>query len=158
MSKEQSALLAQRLREVILDGDWVANTNLKALLSDVRYEQAIISYQNLNSIAALTFHVNYYIEGVLNVLEGGTLDIRDKYSFDLPDLTSEEDWKALTGKLWSNTEKFANCVARMNDEKLNEPFVDQRYGNYQRNIEGMIEHCYYHLGQVSLLKKLTPES
>ncbi|HBC04915.1 MAG TPA: DUF1572 domain-containing protein, partial [Aequorivita sp.] len=43
------------------------------------------------------------------------------------------------------------------DEKLNEIFADEKYGTYQRNIEGMIEHCYYHLGQISLLKKLTAD-
>ncbi len=32
----------------------------------------------------LTQHVNYYISGVLNVFDGGTLDIRDKLSFDFP--------------------------------------------------------------------------
>jgi len=35
------------------------------------------------SIAALTFHINYYVAGVLNVFQGGKLEIRDKYSFDM---------------------------------------------------------------------------
>ena len=33
-------------------------------------------------------------------------------------------------------------------------FVDQKYGDYQRNIDLMIEHAYYHLGQILILKKL----
>ena len=40
------------------------------------------------------------------------------------------------------------------DEKLDEPFVKEQYGSCRRNIEGMIEYCYYHLGQISLIKKL----
>ena len=43
------------------------------------------------------------------------------------------------------------------DEKLEEIFVNEKYGTYKRNIEGMIEHCYYHLGQISLIKKMIIE-
>jgi hypothetical protein len=42
----------------------------------------------------------------------------------------------------------------MPEGKLNEVFVDEKYGTYQRNIGGMIEHSYYHLGQIVLLKKI----
>ena len=42
----------------------------------------------------------------------------------------------------------------MSNEKFNEPFVDEKYGLYLRNIDGMIEHSYYHLGQISLINKL----
>jgi len=46
----------------------------------------------------------------------------------------------------------------MSDQKLEEIFVDKKYGSYRRNIEGMIEHGYYHLGQISLLVKLLSQS
>jgi len=42
----------------------------------------------------------------------------------------------------------------MPDSKINEVFVNEKYGTYLRNIDGMIEHCYYHLGQITLIKKL----
>ena len=42
----------------------------------------------------------------------------------------------------------------MPDEKLSEVFVDEKYGTYERNINLMIEHCYYHLGQILIIKKL----
>ena len=45
----------------------------------------------------------------------------------------------------------------MTEEKLEEIFVDEKYGTYKRNIEGMIEHCYYHLGQISLINKMIKE-
>ena len=60
--------------------------------------------------------------------------------------------------MWTNAEKFANQVELMSDEKLEEIFVDEKYGNYRRNIEGVIEHSYYHLGQISLIKKMMKES
>lgn len=46
----------------------------------------------------------------------------------------------------------------MDSAKLDEPFVDEKYGSYLRNIEGVIEHSYYHLGQVVLVKKMVLEA
>ncbi len=149
-----SIQLANRFREVILNGTWVANTNLKAQLADVDWMQATHKIGNLNTIAALTFHLHYYIGGILNVLKGGSLDIRDKYSFDMPPVTSEDDWQNLLSKLWRDAEMFAEKVEQLPLEQLDAYFVDPKYGNYRRNIDGMIEHSYYHLGQISLIKKL----
>lgn len=92
--------------------------------------------------------------GILNVFEGGTLDIRDKYSFDLPEIKIEADWIKLVNDFLSNSEKFVEYVEQMDNNTLDQPFVDEKYGSYLRNIEGVIEHSYYHLGQISLIKKM----
>ena len=153
-SKSFSIQLANRIKEVVLNGKWVANTNLQDTLEDLSLEEAQKAMGNHNTIAALTFHIQYYISGVLNVFEGGQLEIRDKYSFDMPVMTSEEEWQSLKSKLFTNTELFASHVASMDQQQLGQPFVDEKYGTYQRNIEGMIEHCYYHLGQIVLIRKM----
>jgi len=149
-----SLQLAKRFREVILDGKWIANTNFKDQLSDISWEQATKKIADLNTIAMLTFHIDYYIAGLINVFEGGDLEIRDKYSFDLPPVESQLQWEELLHKLWSDSEKFADLLEKIPDSKMNEVFVDEKYGTYLRNIDGMIEHAYYHLGQISLIKKL----
>lgn len=154
----RSKQLADRFREVILNGTWIANTNFKDQLAQVNWEQATTKIGSLNTIAALTFHINYYIGGVLQVLEGGPLEIRDKFSFDLPPIQSATDWEALKQDLWSNAEKFAQQLEALPDEKLEEVFVKKEYGTYLRNIDGMIEHSYYHLGQVSLIRKMVLEN
>ncbi|RKN78520.1 DinB family protein [Ulvibacterium marinum] len=151
---KSSIQLANRFREVILNGKWIANTNVQDQLRNVTLEQAVTEIDNLNTIAKLTFHLNYYISGVLNVFEGGNLEIRDKFSFDLPKMNSEQEWSDLTTNLFSNAEKFANHVEHMSEEKLNAEFVNTDYGDFRRNIEGMIEHSYYHLGQIVLLRKM----
>lgn len=151
---ENSNQIAKRFREVLLDGKWIANTNYKDLLSSVTWQQATTKTGSLNTIAALAYHINYYIAGILNVFEGGALEIRDKYSFDLPKIESQKDWDRFLNEMWSNAEKFANHVELMPDKKLEKAFVNKKYGHYRRNIEGVIEHSYYHLGQISLLKKI----
>jgi hypothetical protein len=146
--------IANRLREVLLNGKWIANTNFKEQVVSVSWEQAIQKVDNLNTIALLTFHINYYLGGLLNVFNGGKLEIKDKYSFDLPEIKSERDWNTLVKDFVNNAEMFANHVEQMDENILDQPFVDEKYGSYLRNIEGVIEHSYYHLGQVSLIKKL----
>ena len=150
----QSNDLANRFREVTLNGTWIANTNLKALIHDINLKDATKKNDQLNTIAQLTFHLGYYISGVLQVLEGGTLDIKDQYSFDMPALVTENDWKKLRYKVLSDAEQFARRVSALSEHQLKQIFVDKKYGSYKRNIEGVIEHCYYHLGQISLIKKM----
>lgn len=147
-----------RFREVHLDGVWVVSTNLKAQLSNVTWEQATTKIGSLNTIADLAFHINYYVAGVLNVFQGGTLDIRDKFSFNGPPIESQKDWEKLLRKMWDDAEQFAKSVEEMSDKKLNGVFVKEEYGNYHRNIDVLIEHTYYHLGQIVLLKKLITET
>jgi len=146
--------LAKRFREVLLDGKWIANTNFKDQLSDVIWEQATTKIDSLNTIAMLTFHIDYYIAGLVNVFEGGNLEIKDQFSFDLPPIESQQQWENLLNKLWQDSEKFATLLEQIPDSKLDEVFVDEKYGTYQRNIDGMIEHAYYHLGQITLIKKM----
>jgi len=150
--------MANRFREVMLNGQWIANTNYKDQLTNVSFKQANTKISSLNTIAELTFHVNYYIAGMLNVFEGGKLEIKDKYSFDMPSIKSQEDWKKMVTSLNTNAEKFAHLIELLPDKKLDEVFFDKKYGTYQRNIEAMIEHNYYHLGQVSLIKKMILET
>ncbi|MBK7869760.1 MAG: DUF1572 domain-containing protein [Saprospiraceae bacterium] len=155
---ENSRQLASRFREVLLNGKWIANTNYKDQLSTLTWNQAIYKIGSLNTIAALTYHINYYIAGILNVFEGGGLEIRDKYSFDLPEIRSKEDWENLLNNLLTNSEKFATHIELMSAEKLEATFIDEQYGTYRRNIEGVIEHSYYHLGQISLINKMIKDS
>ncbi|MCK7590001.1 DUF1572 domain-containing protein [Subsaxibacter sp. CAU 1640] len=150
----QSSQLANRFREVILNGKWVANTNFKEQVSNVTLDDATKKIGSLNTIALLTFHIHYYVAGVLKVLEGGSLEISDKFSFDIKPNFSKDDWELLKSNLWNDAERFATLVEQIPDSKLNDVFVDAKYGTYLRNIDGMIEHCYYHLGQIVLIKKL----
>jgi hypothetical protein len=146
--------LAKRFREVILDGIWVANTNYKDQLTATGWEMATTSFNSLNTIAVLAQHIHYYINGIKNVFEGGNLEIKDKYSFDFAPIQSKADWEDFLSRFWKDAEAFASLIEQMPEEKLSEVFVDEKYGTVQRNIDGMIEHSYYHLGQIVLLKKI----
>jgi hypothetical protein len=87
-------------------------------------------------------------------LEGEPLKAKDSDSFDHPPIQSREDWEKLVSKLWKDAELFASLVEQLPESKLEETFVEKKYGSYYRNIQGIIEHSYYHLGQIVLINKL----
>ncbi len=151
---QRNIILSQRLREVFFDGKWIANTNYREQISDVTLHQANYKIHDLNSIALLTFHINYYLEGLLQVFHGGPLVISDRYSFDMPVITTEKEWNDLKVNFLSNAEAFSKKVECLPNALLDEVFVNEKYGTYLRNIEAVIEHSYYHLGQVVLIKKM----
>ena len=151
---QRNSILANRLREVLLDGLWIANTNYKSQITAISWQQAIQKVGDLNSIAALTFHINYYLDGLLRALESGVLDIHDKFSFDMPPINSEDDWLKLRNEFIKNAELFVNKVKDMDESMTDAPFIDERYGTYEKNINGVVEHCYYHLGQVVIIRKM----
>lgn len=146
--------LSNQFSEVYLEGKWIAGTNLKNEIVPINLDNAIKKYSTLNTIAALTFHLNYYLTGLLEVFRGGELHIKDKYSFDLPDLNNEAEWADLKNTFISNAKNFEQQIKTMTQKQLSNDFVKPEYGSYYRNIQGVIEHGYYHLGQIVLIKKL----
>ena len=152
-----TAQIAKHFREVHFGGN-LTSSNLKEHLADVTWQQATTKVYSFNTIAALVYHMNYYVSAVLKVLQGEPLDARDKYSFDLPQILSQEDWENLLNKTWTDAENFASLIEQLPESKLWETFVDEKYGNYYRNIHGIIEHTHYHLGQIVLIKKILSQT
>jgi hypothetical protein len=147
------AQIAKHLRDVHFGGNWTS-VDLRTTLSDVTWEQATTKIHSFNTIVTLVFHMNYYIGTVSKVLEGEPLNAKDKYSFDHPPVASQADWQAMLDKTWRDAEYFASLIEQLPEEQLNKTFADEKYGNYYRNLTGIIEHLHYHLGQIVLLKKL----
>ncbi len=145
--------LAKHLRELYFGANWTC-VNFKDTLADISWQEAITKHQDFNTIAVLIFHSNYYINRVLKVLEGESLNASDKYSFDCPAITSQEEWRKFVQKSMDEAELFAQEIEKLDELKLYEVFSEEKYGNYFRNIVGIIEHAYYHLGQITLIKKM----
>lgn len=149
--------IAKHLRDVHFGGNWTS-VNLKQTLADVDWQEATKKVKSLNTIATLVFHTNYYVAAVTKVLQGEPLNAKDKYSFELPPIQSEEEWQRLLNKTFSDAEIFANLIEQLPDSKLEEDFSDNKYGSYYRNLAGIIEHYHYHLGQIVLIKKILRET
>jgi len=101
--------------------------------------------------------MHYYVKGIRDVLEGKPLVIRDKFSFDHPPISSQESWNQMIETVMLDAEKIATLIEAIPDEDLENDFDDGKYGSVYRNINGLLEHSYYHLGQIPIIKKLTQE-
>lgn len=147
------AQIAKLFRDVHYGGNWTS-VNLKENLAGLTWQQATTKVYSFNTIADLVYHMNYYVSAVLKVLQGEPLNASDKYSFDHPPIRSQQEWEKLLTKTCTDAENFATLVEQLPESKLWETFSDEKYGNYYRNIHGVIEHCHYHLGQIVLIKKI----
>ena len=144
--------IARQFREAYLEGSWTA-VSLRDVLADVDWRQATAQVGSLHTIAELVYHVDYFVAAVLEVLQGRPLDAHDKYSFDVAPINSQEDWDQLLAKVWADAGQFVELVERLPDNRLTEDMADPKYGSWYRNLCGIIEHTYYHLGQMVIIKK-----
>lgn len=145
--------IAKNLREVFLGGNWT-DVNLKESLSEVTWQEATKKIGSLNTISSLVYHINYYVITGLEVLQGGALEAHDKDSFSCPPILSQADWDKLLNKFFTDAENLATLIETFPESKFWEDFADDKYGNYFRNLNGIIEHAHYHLGQIVLIKKM----
>lgn len=150
----KSEKLAKRLEELLIDGKWIANTNFRELLETIDRDLAQLKLGQHNSIEALVFHVSYYLDGILEAFETNELNIKDAMSFDFIPSNSKEEWTERKRQFYLSSVRFIEVVKTFSNEELEQTFFKEDYGSLERNIEAQIEHSYYHLGQISLLKKL----
>jgi hypothetical protein len=153
MTAKTPKQIARHFRAMVFGGN-STGVCLKDALEDVNWLQATTSVHKLNTIAVLVFHIHYYIVAVKEVLQAKPLNAHDKYSFDAPAITSEKEWQHLISKVYADVEATTLLIEGLPDEQLWEDFVLEKYGNYYRNLHGVIEHSHYHLGQISLIKKI----
>ncbi len=148
-----TAQIAKHFREVYYGGNWTW-VNLKETLKDITWEEATTKVNDFNTIAVLVYHISYYVSVQLKVLKGQPLEGTDKDSFNGPVIQSATDWDALLDKIWQEADEYALLVEQLPESRLGEFFVMEKYGNWLRNLLGLIEHTHYHLGQIVLLKKI----
>lgn len=149
--------IAKQLRQAYLGGNW-SERSVKDVLEDVSAVEANKQVYGLNTIAMLTHHMHYFVVGIRPLLEGGALTIRDKFSWETPDLSSPFDWQKYREQMPIDMERLAQLIQQMDTPNLQAPFDQEKYGNYFQNLEGIIEHIYYHLGQIVVLKKILRSS
>ena len=152
-----SKQIAKHFHDVHFGGNWTWS-NVRDNLKGITWQQATTKVHSFNTIAVLTFHMGYFVTAVLKVFKGGPLDSDDKFSFDHPPINSQQDWDNMVQKLLAEAEELTALIENLPEEKWWDTFVLEKYGNYYRNVSGMIEHTHYHLGQVALIKKIVQQA
>ena len=145
--------IAKQIKEIYFGKSWTTS-DYQSQLKNITLEQASMSINGLNSIATLLYQTTYYIDAQLSVLRGEKLTASDKESFYLPKMDSETDWQNMIKISLQKAQTLIDHIEEMSDAKLSKNFNGDKYGTWHRNLSGLLEHNYYHLGQISLIKKL----
>lgn len=148
--------LAQHLRQVYFGGNWTS-VHYKQVLQDIAWQDAYAQRGNTNSIALLVYHTTYYLIEVAKVLQGEPLLAKDTYSFLMPEIRSAEAWQQMCADTFHHAEKLASLIEQLDEATVFQYFTNEKYGDYYGNMQGIAEHCHYHLGQIVLLKSMIGE-
>ena len=57
-------------------------------------------------------------------------------------------------QLYLAIQRSAQLAKNLTQEILKEEFVTEKYGNYEHNLVGLIEHSHYHFGQIVIIQKI----
>ena len=153
MTNSQKTHLAQHLHQVHFGGNWTAS-NVENTLRDLDCTESQLELPPLNSIAKLTYHMWYFVHAILEVFRGNKLDAHDKFSFDVPEFKSDKEWRGFVKNYLDEVSELVDLIGSMPEDLVFQDFELEKYGSYYRNLHGLIEHTHYHLGQISLIKKL----
>ena len=152
-----AAHIAEHFREFYRGRNWTW-VWFEEVIKDVTWEEANQQVESFNTIAVLVYHMHYYVRLQSHVLNGGSMGGYDKDPFNAPPVGSAADWEAVLANVYAEGEAFALMIEKFSDERLEEIFLEKRYGSVYRNLHGNIEHMHYHLGQIVLLKKMIREN
>lgn len=145
--------IAKHARGVFFGENWTSSSFYEHL-QDVTWKQATAQVYSLNTIAALVFHVNYYVSELVKMIQGAPLEARDKLSWETPSIQSQQDWERLVSQTFFDAERLVRLIEEMPEQQLWQYLGEEKYGHFYYNIHGIIEHSHYHLGQIVLIKKI----
>ncbi|NOT35886.1 MAG: DUF1572 domain-containing protein [Saprospiraceae bacterium] len=148
-----SQQIAKHFEDVMSGNNWTS-VNVKTTLEGVDWKLATHKIEGYNTLATLVYHMNYYVHEVIKVLQGSPLTASDKFAFTHPPIENQHDWETLLDQIWKDAALFKTLISDIPDDIWFKDFSDPKYGNYFRNIIGIMEHMHYHLGQIVILKKL----
>ncbi len=132
-------------------GDNWTDVCVKDTLKDITWEQATRKVANANTIALLLFHMDFYNMVVYDRLVGIKRPFEHEESLRV-DIKNEAEWQQLQKTYFENVDKIHEQILAFDESLL---FEKKTTNTPYKNLHGLVEHIHYHLGQISLLKKLT---
>lgn len=145
--------IANHLKEAFEGNNW-SDVNVKDSLTGITLGEATtVTKASPNTIADLLYHITFYNKAICERLRGNEPVINEANGFDTPRLTSEEDWIQLKNNAFNTVQQLVDRIRNFPDNKLSEENPPGK-GTFYKKLHGVIEHNYYHLGQIVILKNL----
>lgn len=155
MNNPFAQAVAQHFYDVHYGGNWT-DVCLQDVLKDLSYEQAQTRTGDTNSISLLLYHMMFYNQVVFDGTFGEKKHFEHEESVQ-SNVQNGSDWQKLKDDYFALVQKIYQHILNLSDDQL----LVTRPGNHStnyKNLHGMIEHIHYHLGQISLLRKLSMTS
>ncbi len=152
---ELKALIERVVKQLsdFYDGkSWVTDNFKKKILS-LSDDIAMNKVQgNTHSIAALVCHINAWRNFGLQKLTGNDgYDIEDNSAADWP---SPTDWSVVCKEFETCHGDLINAIKSFPVEKLNDTVPGRSY-SFIYMLNGIVEHDYYHYGQIGAVLAAT---
>ena len=151
---KESARISKLFRD-LFDGDPWLGVNILSTLEGISAEKAASKIApGRNSIWEIVNHMTSWRQNVLRRVQGEVLT-SPEHNYILPvDVTTEDAWKESIEKLRESQEQWLVFLKSADEETL-ESFYPGNKETYYYNIQGILQHDAYHLGQIVFLSKLS---
>ncbi len=146
-------MIATHLQEAFEGNNW-SDVNVKDTLHGITFAEATtVTPASPNTIATLLYHMTFYNKAICERLMGNEPAINEANGFDAPPLTGEQSWLQLKNEAFIAAGRLVDCIRNFPDKRLTEENPPGK-GTFYKKLHGVIEHNYYHLGQIVILKNL----
>lgn len=145
--------IAGQLAEVYNGNNWT-DVSIADTIKDITWQEAQQKTDaSSNTIASLLHHLYYWNGILMQRIKGDDPSIPEVNGYDVEELKNENDWDELKNKTHASFMQLADAIKKFSEEKLEETYAEGK-SSYHKNFQGIVEHAYYHLGQVVILKKI----
>lgn len=149
-------LIADNILQVYEGNNWT-EVSMAGTINDVTVKEAMVqTHASRNSIAAIVHHLQFWNDIIIQRLQGLSPEIPAANGFDLGVLASEDEWQQLIEKTHQSFIALADTVKHFPEDQLADRTADGK-STYHKIMQGIVEHAYYHLGQIVILKHIVKE-
>jgi uncharacterized damage-inducible protein DinB len=146
-------LIAEHIKQVYEGDNWTS-ISIAETVNDVSWQQAQQhTAASPNTIASILHHLYYWNGILMQRLEGNNPSIPEANGFDAGELNDETDWNELKEITHQSFIQLADAVKNFPEEKLKVTYAEGK-SSFYKNMQGVVEHAHYHLGQIVIIKKL----
>lgn len=132
--------------------------NFNEIIADITPNEALAVAGNKQSITRLLCHMNKWRRAVVIRLQGDLdFKVSDSDADNWPPINTlnKEVWENAKKEFGELQEIIIEELGKRDDEFLDKVFIPEKSRfDYRYLIMGVIQHDIYHLGQISLMKKL----
>lgn len=146
-------LIATHVLEAHEGRNWT-EVDVRSTLEDVTLKEATMNTRaSANSIASLLQHLTYWNRVIIKRINGIVVPESEDNGYSGPVMHTEQDWIWLRADNISSAYELANAIRTFDEARLELPILPEHSSAY-KNLHGSVEHVYYHLGQMVILKQL----